>query len=140
MISQTTSYAIFAMTCLEGPKGSFSLVKEVAEKVAIPAPYLSKIFNTLRRRGIIVAQRGVGGGVKLSKEPKEINLLDICQAMEDPFLEERCVMGLAECNDEAACPGHKFWMDEKPKICNMFEKMTLVETAESLEKKGFKFR
>lgn len=137
MISQTTSYAARALALLEGPNGEFKLVSEIAHKAQIPSAFLSKIFGLLRRKRIIQSRRGVGGGVRLTKNPTEITLLKICEALDDEVLEHRCILNLPVCSDETACPGHKFWSENHKVILEKLHTITLQDMGESLMKKGF---
>jgi Rrf2 family protein len=48
----------------------------------VPGAYLAKVLQSLRRAGLINSRRGVGGGVKLARSPKKINLLEVINAVE----------------------------------------------------------
>jgi Rrf2 family protein len=54
----------------------------IAENTRVPGAYLAKVLQSLRRGGLISSRRGVGGGVKLAKPPKKINLLEVINAVE----------------------------------------------------------
>ena len=138
MISQTTSYAIFALACLDVPDGKYKLLRDVAKKIDVPAPSLSKIFNSLCRRGVVLAQRGVNGGVKLARKPDQICVMDICNKLDDKIATKTCILGLAECRDDAPCPGHEFWQKEREKIHELFHRTSLHDAHKALAKKGFK--
>lgn len=49
-------------------------IAAVAEAQAISATHLMKIANTLAHAGFIQAIRGRGGGIRLARDPAEINL------------------------------------------------------------------
>lgn len=57
-------------------------VKDLSEKCHIPKTYLEQLFNRLRKAGIISSLRGNKGGYVLAKEPSEIYLLEIMEALE----------------------------------------------------------
>jgi Rrf2 family protein len=59
------------------------LVREIADLTEMPSPYLSKIFQRLGDAGIVETKRGYKGGVKLSRLPGEISLLQIDAAVEN---------------------------------------------------------
>lgn len=80
--SHTTGYAIEALACLARCSADSMLVREIAELTAMPSPYLSKIFQRLGEAGIVETKRGYKGGVKLSRMPEEITLLEIDAAVE----------------------------------------------------------
>jgi Rrf2 family protein len=58
------------------------LVREIAGITEMPLPYLSKIFQRLAEAGIVESKRGYKGGVKLTRPPGQITLLQINAAVE----------------------------------------------------------
>lgn len=80
--SLTTGYAIEALACLARHGGNSMRVAEIADLTEMPSPYLSKIFQRLGDAGIVESKRGYKGGVKLSRLPEEISLLEIDAAVE----------------------------------------------------------
>ncbi len=81
-LSLTTGYAIEALACLARSNGSSMRVGEIADLTEMPSPYLSKIFQRLGDAGIVESKRGYRGGVRLSRPPEEISLLEIDSAVE----------------------------------------------------------
>ena len=80
--SLTTGYAIEALACLARHASHSMLVREIAEATEIPLPYLAKIFHRLSDAGIVETKRGYKGGVKLTRAPGAITLLEIDAAVE----------------------------------------------------------
>ncbi len=132
MLSQGVGYAILALGQIAASGGNPVLVKEIAEAASIPAPYLAKIIHALGRRGLVVTQRGVGGGVILARAATEISLHDVCVAMDDPVVRPTCMLGNATCSDDRACPAHKFWTAHRNKVYD-FLRMTSVADIASFE-------
>lgn len=129
MLSQSAGYAATALGTIAAAGGRPLLVKEVAEACGLPAPYLAKIINTLARKGIVTTQRGIGGGVALSREPRELTLLQVCEALDDPITDRRCFLGTAACSDERACPAHSFWTAHREKTLTFLKQTTLADVA-----------
>jgi Rrf2 family protein len=82
MFSQTVEYALRAMVHLAAEAPEACTTQEIAETTKVPAAYLSKVLQSMRRAGLIHSRRGVGGGVKLARAPKKISLLDVISAVE----------------------------------------------------------
>jgi Rrf2 family protein len=82
MFSQTVEYALRAMANLASTAPEACTTQEIAETTKVPAAYLSKVLQSMRRAGLIHSRRGVGGGVKLARPPKKISLLDVINAIE----------------------------------------------------------
>ena len=61
-------------------------VREISDRQSIPAPYLEKILMALRKADLVESSRGVQGGYKLKRSPKEISLGEILSAVgEDTY-------------------------------------------------------
>jgi Rrf2 family protein len=132
MLSQGVGYAIQALGHIAAAGGKPVLVKEIAEAAGIPGPYLAKIVHSLAKRGVLLTQRGVGGGVTLARPATSISLYDLCEAMDDPVIQLRCMLGTATCSDERACPAHKFWTASRNRVIE-FLKTTLVADVAAFE-------
>jgi Rrf2 family protein len=129
MLGQAAGYATSALGYLATAAGKPLLVKEIAQACDIPAPYLAKIVNTLRHVGLVETQRGVGGGVTLARRPAEISLYDIAELLADPICNKRCMLGIAECTDERACPAHRFWTEQRGTVIDFLKKTTVADFA-----------
>jgi Rrf2 family nitric oxide-sensitive transcriptional repressor len=82
MFSQTVEYALRAMVQLAADAPEASTTRQIAEKTKVPSAYLAKVLQSMRRAGLIHSRRGVGGGVTLAHDPKQINLLEVIDAVE----------------------------------------------------------
>ena len=100
-INQATDYGFRAVLYLAGKsRGEVVEAQAIARSEVIPMRYLLKIMPSLIKAGIVRSQRGVGGGYILEKEPRNITLLDIIEAIEGPIRLNRCLI------DEAYCSKH----------------------------------
>ena len=57
---------------------------EIAKIAKVPPAYLVKILQLLNRSGLVKSQKGIKGGVSLSKPPSETTILEIVNAV-DPI-------------------------------------------------------
>ncbi|MCX6516862.1 MAG: Rrf2 family transcriptional regulator [Actinomycetota bacterium] len=60
-------------------------VRDIAERTALPQPYLEQILLALKGAGLVRSKRGVGGGYVLAKAPADIRLSDIISAVDGPI-------------------------------------------------------
>lgn len=110
MFSQTSEYAIRALSMLARyPREQFVLVGTLASGAELPHHYLSKILQNLVRLQILESRKGSRGGFRLARDPDQITLFEIVNAIENLGQSRRCLLGQAECSDERACPLHEFW-------------------------------
>lgn len=129
MLGQASGYASTALGYLAAMGDRPALVKEIAEGCNIPAAYLAKIVHQLAKQRVVLTQRGVGGGVMLARAPEDITLMDVCRALGDPILEARCMLGVAACADERACPAHEFWKCNRASTLDFLERTTVADIA-----------
>ncbi len=63
------------------PRFSPTSVKSIAKRQELPAPYLEKLLIEMRRAGLVQSVRGSQGGYKLAREPAQISLGQILEAV-----------------------------------------------------------
>ncbi len=56
-------------------------VKSIAKRQELPAPYLEKLLIEMRRAGLVESVRGSQGGYQLAREPAQISLGQILEAV-----------------------------------------------------------
>ena len=120
-LSLTTGYAIEALACLARHGPDSMLVREIAEITDMPLPYLSKIFQRLGEAGIVESKRGYKGGVKLTRPPAEITLLQI-----DASVENTKAGAHGETGEETPRP-NTFWEAFHKSYREKLAAMTLAE-------------
>jgi Rrf2 family transcriptional regulator, iron-sulfur cluster assembly transcription factor len=133
-LSQTTGYAIIALSCLDNPGGQSRLVSDVADCTGIPRPYLWKIMHRLGRTGIVVAKRGIKGGVILARDADAITLADVTSAIEGEDWLPACMIGLPGCSDLQICPTHEFWLRTRAEIEKEMQAHSLASVAELIRR------
>jgi len=126
-LSQSTGYAIQALSCLEEPGGQPYLVQVVAQCTGISPSYLSKLMQRLTKKGLVVARRGRKGGVTLARPAREITLWDLAEAVDGATWRDHCVMGLKDCSDERPCELHDQWMTTRDPLLERMRSLTLAD-------------
>jgi Rrf2 family protein len=83
-LSSKVEYALLALLELAShhAKGEPLKVSEIAGSQGIPERYLNQILTTLRHTGIVQSQRGSKGGYLLSRDPRQITLLEVIFSLE----------------------------------------------------------
>ncbi len=133
MFSKKVAYAIRCLVYL-AERDEPVLIREISEVTGIPHPYLAKIVNELTRKNFVTSQRGIGGGITLAKNSELITLCEICIAFDDPFLQQRCLVGMPDCSDETGCVFHPFWSKQKEKITKFLSANTIDKIAKARRK------
>jgi len=129
MISQTAEYALRAMVYLAMNDSEPQTTEQIAETTKVPAGYLSKVLQSLRRAGLVVSQRGLGGGFVLAKPPDKTSILEVVNAV-DPIQRIRsCPLDL-ETHGTVLCALHKRLDDAMSEVERAFARSTLEEILE----------
>jgi len=108
-LSQTTGYAMRALSCLQSARTQPRLVRDVAAETGIPRPYLAKVMGQLAESGLVNARRGQHGGVTLARPAGQITLLEVVEAVEGKQWISPCILGLETCDKPGFCPAHEVW-------------------------------
>lgn len=87
-------HATCYLACREGGRAS---VREIASYLGGSEAHLAKVMHRLVRDGLLKSSRGPGGGFILSRESKEISLMDIYESLEGPFTPTTCLLGRDSC-------------------------------------------
>jgi Rrf2 family protein len=111
-ITRQADYAIRAVRYL-AKQGTSQRVatSTVAREMKIPASFLAKIISQLSIAGLLHTSRGARGGVSLAREPKEISVLDVVEAIDGPILLNECVGTSKPCTFEEECLVHPIWVE-----------------------------
>lgn len=82
MFSRKTRYAIMALSILAREYGQAAVpMSRISEEQNVPIRFLESIFLQLRNEGMLVSERGVSGGYRLARPPREIRMIDVILAM-----------------------------------------------------------
>ena len=82
-LNSFTDYGLRAMMLLASePERSVS-TEEVARLLGISRSHLAKIVQALAAAGMVVTQRGSGGGFRLARDPAGIGLGEIVRVLEE---------------------------------------------------------
>src|SRR5678815_3687178 len=63
----------------------------IAKEQNIPPSFLAKIISQLSIAGLLHTSRGARGGVTLARDPKDITLLEVVEAIDGPIQLNECV-------------------------------------------------
>ena len=106
MFSQTTEYALRAMSWLALSPDSLVSTHALADKTKVPPHYLAKVLQQLSSANLIVGRRGVRGGYKLARPAKQITLLDVVRSVAEIQRITSCPLGIGS-HGSQLCPLHR---------------------------------
>lgn len=112
------------------------LLRDIAQREDISVGYLEHIIPPLKAAGLITSSRGAHGGYALSKDPSEINLREIVQALEGSLSPVDCVDSFEMCQRAQWCATRDIWTELGEKIMETLESVTLHDLVEKKKNKS----
>ncbi|MCL4121155.1 UNVERIFIED_CONTAM: hypothetical protein GTU68_064302 [Idotea baltica] len=118
-------YAVTAMLdlALHGENGPVTLAN-ISMRQGISLSYLEQLFTKLRRKGLTSSVRGPGGGYCLTVSAKEIKVIDIIDAVDEPVDATQCKKK-GNCKDGATCLTHQLWSELSQEIHTFLSNISL---------------
>ena len=84
--------------------------QKIAVRQGISVDFMDHIIARLKVKGLITSIRGRFGGLVLEKDPSEISLWDIFEAVEDHIYPVKCIKN-HDCILENQCISYDVWQD-----------------------------
>ncbi len=110
MISKTSTQVINALVELARlPEGQYEGTKSIAQKIRAPQNYLGKMLQSLCAHKVVISQKGLGGGFRLGRDPKNISLYEVVEPIENVSFWSECALGMKKCSDVTPCAVHDRW-------------------------------
>ncbi len=129
MLSKSSKYAIRAVLYLAQNNDKKIGSKEIAENLAVPAPFLAKILQELTREKVISSIKGPGGGFFVSDEDKNNAIADIIDCIDGLHKFDQCFLGRVECNHLNPCVVHHLYAPFKEKLLFELKSKSIEEMA-----------
>jgi len=98
------------------PNSERAATSTVAREQNIPPSFLAKIISQLSIAGLLHTSRGARGGVTLARDPREITLLEVVEAIDGPIQLNECVANEGACTFDENCPIKPVWCDAQEEL------------------------
>jgi Rrf2 family protein len=134
-VSQKLEYAIRAMVelSIRRARDASSLVpaREIAESQQIPLRFLEQQLGALSKAGLVESFRGAGGGCRLARDPDDIRMSDVAEAIEGQWTPMACLEPDDHtCFADSRCGLQGFWADVASAVQRVFDDTTVAALAE----------
>jgi len=118
-ITRQADYAVRAVLYLTRlGQNERAATSQVAQEQHIPPSFLAKIISQLSIAGLLHTSRGARGGVTLAREPRDITLLEVIEAIDGPIMLNECVGDSATCSFDEECPLRPVWCEAQNDLVN----------------------
>lgn len=131
IVSTKGRYALSVMMDLAergADEGGYALLMDIAARQGISEKYLEGIMSVLSKSGLVLAQRGRGGGYKLAKAPAEYTVGGILKLTEGSLSPVSCTDGKGSgCFKASECRMYPMWARLEQMIGDYFEGITIAD-------------
>jgi Rrf2 family protein len=142
MLSQRAKYALRAMIGLAGHGNDEPVsVAVLARDADIPRAFLEQIFSDLRRRNLVISQRGKRGGFLLARDANDISFAEIIRHIDGPLALAPCASRTAfrpcpECRSVETCDLRPTLIAARDAVAAVLEHTTLAGAANRDQTRG----
>ncbi len=138
MISTKGRYALRVMLDLaDHSDGTPQLLSDMAKRQDLSEKYLEAIMASLSKSGFVLAQRGRGGGYRLSRKPKDYTIGSILRQLEGSLAPVTCLEDPdSPCENAATCPTLPLWQGLDQVINTYLDSVTLQDLLEQSRAKA----
>ena len=141
MLSRKSKYGLKALLTLAKEQGRGPvLVKDLAERDAIPKKFLEAILLEMKHHGLVHSRKGKGGGYFLGRKPEAVTFGEVIRVLEGPLAAVPCVsqtayMKCAECVDEQTCGVRLAMKEVRDATARILDHKTLADVNRQLRGK-----
>jgi Rrf2 family protein len=132
-ISTRTEYALRALLELAKVEHEPISAREICERQHLPRKYIERLLNNLRNAGLVDSLSCAKGGYVMAKQPEQITLLNVMQAVEDHSWEMSCISNPPEHCNRKDCNLHLVWGDVYQNVKSILDGYTLERIDEMME-------
>lgn len=134
-LSVRGEYALRALLVLGQNYGENVVrIQTISAGQNIPKKFLEQILNDLKSAGVVESRRGIAGGYRLARHPKEITLAAVVRHIEGALAPVSCVSERfyekCSCPDEARCAIRNVMKEVREAVVKIVERVTVEELCE----------
>ncbi len=127
-----TDYAVVILADMALADGKLQTASGLSEKTGLPEPTVAKVLKLLARGGMIESTRGINGGYKLVRQPKEISMASVITSLEGPVQLTSCVDRNEDCCSHSVnCAMRGKWDPVNAAMQKALEDVTLAQMLEA---------
>ncbi len=132
-MTRLTDYGILLLTLYaRDTKRATRSARDLAAEAKLPLPTVSKILKVLARHGLLETHRGVKGGFTLARNPAEISVAQILDALEGPIGVTECSAHSGNCEIERSCVLRGNWRKINEVVLQALRRISLAEMTRPL--------
>jgi len=129
MLSKTCEYALRAIVyiALQSESGKLVRLKDITDRLVIPAHFLGKIMQVLVKQRILGSTKGPNGGFYIPEKTFVMPVIEIIKIIDGTQVFEKCGLGQELCSHEKPCVFHVDFKLFRDGIHQTFTDKTIVD-------------
>lgn len=137
-ISTKGRYALRTLVDLtQHSKGGLVALKDIAARQDISLKYLEQIVTQMSRAGFLKGVRGSQGGYRLARDPGDINVGEVLEAIEGSLSPVTCLEpGKPECDRCGNCSTLDLWKGLYDAVMNYLTAITVQDLVDRANASG----
>lgn len=135
-VTKTLDYAVRSLAYMGNEPVCKHSMKKISENQHIPLNYLAKIMRRLVNKGIVKSMVGPDGGYTLRRQPRDISLRDIYEAIEGEIRIVDCMDKNTICHLHESCPQLPVWDRVQLSMVKILEETTLEQMLTERARRG----
>jgi Rrf2 family protein len=145
IFSTKSEYGVRVMVELARRGGAEPVaLADIAKHEGLPPAYLEHLVARLRRAGLVESRRGAHGGYLLAREPAQITMAEVVEALEGRIAPIECFSStpdgtihcVREFDAERVCTTKILWTRVRAAILDTLQETTLAELIPTTPKKA----
>ncbi len=126
-LSPAAELAVRGMLILAGEQDQGPIpLAAICERRELPRQYLTKIFASLAKAGLVTPVRGKNGGYLLGRPAEKISVLDVIEAVEGPVAMNYCQHDPPNC-EQIGCPVRGVWSEIQKTVVDKLGSLSLAD-------------
>ncbi len=101
--------------------------REIAQRTAIPEPFLAQVLHALRKHGLVQSQRGPKGGHALATPPSEIRLSTVMTSLGETPAPLACLAETSVCALVPSCAQRSVWQTVSDAVFRILDATTIED-------------
>ena len=126
-VTRLTDYATVVLTVLAARPGDVLSAADLAACAGLELPTVAKVLRPLAQAGLVEGFRGASGGYRLARDPADISLVEVVEAMEGPLGMTECSLHDGACGIQDSCGVRANWRQINDVVADALRAVTLAE-------------
>lgn len=126
-MSKLADYGTVILTTMVPQPNRVQSAAEIAARIRVAVPTVSKILKILTSGGLVASLRGAKGGYLLARAPEQISVAQIIEVMDGPIGMTECSITPGLCTQESDCPVRANWQKVNQVVLHALQQVTLAQ-------------